>query len=55
MPSCQADEGEAEKNAVEFIELNNTDWKSLIMNFGLDGLWQGEILKSLVKWIGSVQ
>ncbi|KAL6311745.1 hypothetical protein AAG906_022950 [Vitis piasezkii] len=23
---CQADEGEAGKNEVEFIELNNTDW-----------------------------
>ena len=33
MPSCQAGEGEAEKNAVEFIELNNTDWQ--ICNYEL--------------------
>ncbi|KAL6311753.1 hypothetical protein AAG906_022958 [Vitis piasezkii] len=26
LPCCQADEGEAGKNEVEFIELNNTDW-----------------------------
>ena len=33
MPSCQEDEGEAKKNAVEFIELNNTDWQ--ISNYEL--------------------
>ena len=49
MPSCQADEGEAEKNAVEFIELNNTDCKSLIMNFGLDGLLTRKNFKESCK------
>ena len=33
MPSCQADEGKAEKNVVEFKELNIRDWQ--ISNYEL--------------------
>ena len=56
MPSCQAGEGEAEKNAIEFIELNNIDWQ--ISNYEHQNwtyYWQEEILKILVKRIASMQ